>query len=221
VKTVPVIAFFGPDGAGKSTQVALLIDYLKRKNLKTRRAWIRAVHSLAFVLSKVLIRMGYVKTAPAGAPGMRRLDLGGSPALQMIWPWVELASMLPLILIRVKIPSLLGRMVVCERYTLDSIPSISYTLDDEHFDQHVVGRVLLSMVSPEYVLINLDCDYPAIVKRRGEFAEPEDFIRVQRDVYSKFTKSMKALYLNTASRTTADTQTAIRMYVESKLLTKP
>jgi hypothetical protein len=219
VKIVPVIAFFGPDGSGKSTQADLLIDYLEGKNLKTRRAWIRAVHGSAYVISRVLIRMGYVKRAPAGTPE-RRLDLGRSP-LRRIWPWVELSSMLPLILIRVKIPSFLGRVVVCERFTLDSIPSISYTMDDEHFDRHIVSRVLLSMVSSGYILINLDCDYLAIVQRRGELAEPEDFIRVQREMYSKFGKSMKALYLNTASSTTTETQSSIRAYVESNLLHEP
>jgi thymidylate kinase len=218
---VPVIAFFGPDGAGKSTQVSLLIKYLEGKNLKTRRAWIRAVHSYAYFISKFLIRMGYVKNTPRNlAPGMRRLDLGSSPALRLIWPWLELASMLPLILIRVKVPSLFGRVVICERYTLDSVPSISYTLDDGDFDRKLAGRVLLSMVSPSYVLINLDCDYLAIVKRRRELAEPEDFIRIQREMYSKFSQSTKALYLNTASRTPSETQIAIRAYVDSKLFQK-
>jgi thymidylate kinase len=215
---VPVIAFFGPDGAGKTTQADLLVDYLRTKNFKTRKAWIRAVHGYAFAISKVLIRMGYVKKDPVG-PGSipMRLDLEKSPPLQAVWPWVELLSLLPLVISRVKLPSLLGRTVVCERYTIDSIPSISYTVGDASFDRRFLAKALLSMVSEGYVLVNLDCDYDSIVSRRGAQAEPEDFIKIQREMYAKFQPRLGALYLNTATITPTETQDRIRQFVGTKL----
>src|SRR2546426_3504571 len=142
---MPVIVFFGPDGAGKSTQVRLLRNSLEENGVKTRTAWIRALHTLAFAIDRFLIRAGYCKTKsnPYGrtypVPDFDRI-----PGLRKIWPLIELFSAAPLIVSRVKIPSLLGWTVVCERYTIDSIPSIEYLTESEEFSEHLLARILLS-----------------------------------------------------------------------------
>jgi thymidylate kinase len=219
---VAVIAFFGPDGVGKSTQASLLMDYLAARNVRTKRAWIRAGHTFAFALGTTLIKLGFVRETPERTgQNLRRLNLDRLPALRALWPWIELMSVLPLILIRVKIPSLLGRVVVCERYTVDSVPSISYITGDKAFDQHFVARVLISMIPRSYALVNLDCDYHTLISRRGGLAESEEFIEIQRKMYQRFRTKLGALYVDTATTDVSETQSLIRNYFESRITMRP
>lgn len=82
------VHFFGPDGAGKSTQVDLLVGELKSRGVRAKKCWIRSPHTLAFLLSMFLLRIGFyrVSSTSIGKPEKSRV-VGHKPQLGDIQPW--------------------------------------------------------------------------------------------------------------------------------------
>jgi ABC-type branched-subunit amino acid transport system ATPase component len=111
-----VVILFGPDGAGKSTQVEFMMQYFTANGVRVRKAWIMSLHSLAFIVSYVLAQLLGLRS-----PEEFRAKYAYSKAFRSVWYFIELVSVLPLILIRVHIPMLLGYVVIAERFVVDSI----------------------------------------------------------------------------------------------------
>jgi thymidylate kinase len=221
VHEMPVVIFCGPDGAGKSTQVELLIKYLRSKHFRVKHSWIRALHFFAFFLSNLLVAIGLYRIVfNAQGNSYRIIDLKRIPLLRKMWPYIEIFSMLPLMFFRVIIPSRLGWIVVSERYTIDSIASIAWLIEDPKFPESTLARILLSLTPKGSCIINLDSDYDTILGRRGKITEPEEFIVIQREVYSTFSKRLPMSIINTSSRSIMETQLTIRELVLDQICIK-
>jgi thymidylate kinase len=76
------IHFFGPDGAGKSTQVNLLLKMLKSKGIRAKISWIRSPHTLAFFASMLLIRIGFYRVSLTSLGKIQDLPLAYRPKLK-------------------------------------------------------------------------------------------------------------------------------------------
>jgi hypothetical protein len=183
--------------------------------LKARRSWIRALHSFAFALSNLLVSTGFYRVVSnPSSTTYRVIDLKRIPPLRGLWPIIEIVSMLPLILVRVILPSsFLGRFVVSERFTLDSIASITWLTEDPTFPKSFFARILMKLTPRNACLIYLDCDYDEILKRRGNIAEPEKFIEIQRQIYGTLAKQLPVWTINTSLHKVEETHLMIREHV--------
>lgn len=178
---------FGPDGAGKSTHVELLVRYLNENGVKAKKIWVRSPHTLAFLIWGLLRRLGKysVETNHLGKEFYRpriRTRLSRN-----VWGFIELISMLPHLfgayfLIK------RGYLLVAERYVIDSIATIAYYLDDRSFIAGHTAKLLLKFLPLNSVLIFLDATYDVIARRRGAIAEPMTFIEMQRYAYHYYSK---------------------------------
>lgn len=90
------------------------------------------------------------------------------------------------------------KIVITERYVVDSIASIAYTVNDPNFPASPPSKLLLKFLPRNAVLIHLDATYEEIAKRRGGRADPKDYVEFHRSVYDKLSKTLKAVKLNTA-----------------------
>lgn len=190
------IIFFGSDGTGKTTQAGFVIDELQRRKLNVKRAWIRGRHLFAFLISQVLLKLGYSKTIiQTGAPGGKILDTRKLPG-KRFWSLVEFSSVVPLALLRVYIPLLLGYSVVAERYIIDTAVYNSYFLGAD-FDAYV--RILLSMIPKNSLLVHLDAKKEDVLARRKGDILSEDFIEYQLMQYRKIASRLNALSIDTSS----------------------
>ena len=166
------VIFFGVDGVGKTTHATRLSELYMKKGYRVKRCWLRARHSLSYLVSQILLKLGYPAVVKQG--NIEILDSRHLPE-KRIWSLLEFISVLPWILTRMNLPLLLGYVVIAERYMVDTIVYNRYYIGEEFSPYE---RILLKMIPQNALLIHLDADKQELQERRqGDW--PEDFINYQ------------------------------------------
>jgi thymidylate kinase len=215
-----LIHFFGPDGSGKTTQAALLMDFMNKKGIRVCKLWVRSPHTVAYLLWKWLVKIGFYRiirnefNTETKIPAVNRNRL-----LQHWWSIVEFLSVLPHIF-RAKILIYRGYTLIADRYILDTITSIAFFINDTNFLKGPLARLLIRFISKGSVLIFIDADFETILRRRVNvclgyarktqnsninskrqqiygtvyhgLVEPREFIDFQRNAYRLLARSLKA-----------------------------
>jgi len=115
-----IITFSGMDGAGKSTQIELLINRLNEEGYSTTKIWSRGGYTPGFVLLKSLLRKIMRKSVPPSGRSEERTRLITNPRMSRLWLSLAITDMIILYGINFRIQSLLGRIVTCDRYIDDT-----------------------------------------------------------------------------------------------------
>jgi thymidylate kinase len=228
-----MIAFFGPDGAGKSTQAELLVHYLESKGFKVKKAWVRSTHTVAYLLWLVFYKLnlcedrsGFLKKMKTGfAVSYLNEDPYGAvspitmspPRLKgrfsyFLWSVIELLGIVPVVIFQVYVPLLLGRVVVAERFVIDSIASIAYFLGDQDFSNSWQASFLLGLVPKGTVFVFVDADYATILQRRHAVAGPMEYTEFHRRLYFDLSQRVGAHYVDASK---VSIENANRMILKS------
>jgi thymidylate kinase len=193
-----IIIFFGPDGAGKTTQVKLLMKYLSSRKCRPWWTWIRGRHSLAFVLALLFTRLGYYQMVEAAPEKKNKVfDPRLLPKLRSMWGVIEFASVLPWIFLRVYLPKFLGYTVVAERYVIDTVAYLGYWLGQDVFESFL-AKALLRFIPRGAVMIHLYAETEMLFKRIFDDDVTSDFIEFQQKVYPMLARSLGAVTINTS-----------------------
>ena len=195
-----LIAFFGPDGTGKSTHAEILVNHFKSHKNKVRKVWIRAPHTLAYLFSRFFVKIGFYRIVSNSFGRQVKIPaVHTSRSFRLFWPMIELVSVLPLVLFRVYIPLFLGYTLVAERYLVDTVVTIAYFINDPSFLQGHTAKLLLCFIPKNTVFIHLDSDYSTIMERRSHIVEPYDFIEFQKMGYKMIGNSVGAKFIDTSN----------------------
>ena len=205
------VIFFGADGTGKSTQAAMLLKEFKDRGLKASKAWIRARHSLAYVVSQLLIRMGYKLTLTTQNSQRRILDSRALPA-KWLWSLLEFISVIPWIITRMYLPLLLGYHVVAERYIVDTIVYNQYFIGKSF---NIYAKALMRMIPKDALLIHMDAERQDVLKRRKGDIFSENFIEHQLKQYRHIASQLNTLSINTSNRSIEEVDRIIAQACES------
>lgn len=205
------VSIFGPDGSGKSTQAGILANYLLSRGLKVKLAWIKSYHTFAYVLSEIIERLSSRSVILNAQGSVIRINSVSNGSInRSVWAWIELVSVLPLVIFHVYLPLYMGWVVIADRYLVDSIVSIAYTLNDLEFDSSLISKALLCLFPKNSILVHLDSNYTEIKKRRGAMTDPEDFLQFQRIMYDKISKRLKVVRIDTGQQNVEETAKIIR-----------
>jgi thymidylate kinase len=193
IKSPVTVIFFGADATGKSTQVRLLISYLKRKGFKVKRVWIRAHHSFVFVILKFMF-----KADLDNDPFLKEAAVGPAIRQSRFWLTLELTGVLPWVILRFYLPRLLGYAVVCDRYLPDTLVSLAYMYNDESLIYKFPSRILFKFIPKDVLLLHLTGEPSCIRNRSKEGKIIKNSIEFQRKNYRNIAYSLEAKTIDTS-----------------------
>ena len=158
---MPLICFFGTDGSGKTTLSRYLARELVAKGFRVRHSWMRGSHTSVSFLSRLLCGFSAFKE---GFNPYYGVTVTGSMA--RLWTVLEYLGALPIILWKFILPSLLGYMVIADRYVADLAVWIVLVTGDDRFLRSILARHLLVLASRSDTAFLVTAD-PRELARRG------------------------------------------------------
>ena len=153
-----LVSFSGIDGSGKSTVARAVQRALEQCGIRTRYVWSRGGSSgLAGTLVAGGKRLlGTFSPPPEDLPRgatpafieTRRAELFRRPLVRALWPWLVLIDLAWTYTRKVRLPLLLGRVVLCDRYVADAVAELGSRLRHQAVPNTLPAR-LLRMLSPK------------------------------------------------------------------------
>lgn len=115
-----LISFSGLDGAGKSTQITILQQWVNDQGKSVVRLWARGGYTPGFLILKGLIRqIAGRRLPPAGRSALRQEQLS-RPVVAKIWVNVAIFDLIWFWAVYLRWQILLGRVVISDRYIDDT-----------------------------------------------------------------------------------------------------
>lgn len=138
-----IIAFSGLDGAGKSTQIDLLIERLRREGRRPVYLWTRGGYTPGFERAKALLRRLRGGVLPPSGRNAQRERAFRNPWVRRAWLVLALLDLLWVYGLLLRWWRLWGCAVVCDRYLLDTRIDFRLNYPQEHVERWLLWRLLV------------------------------------------------------------------------------
>ncbi|MEM1673036.1 MAG: hypothetical protein QXY55_06285 [Candidatus Korarchaeota archaeon] len=192
-----LIYFFGPDGTGKTTHADLIAARLRSMGFKVWRTSVKQHHTIAHLILKLMEKAGY---------DIRMINYYGfykelANKMNLIWKFIEIISFFIAWIYRIYLPYLLGYIVVCDRYVLDTLVTLSYFLKEPKFITSKFARLLIKLIPKNSLLFYLEADTRSIVLRKLDEPLTLELIEYYKRMYALLIKiyGIKVNNINTES----------------------
>jgi thymidylate kinase len=143
-----LITFGGLDGAGKSTQIALLTDYLKKNGERPHCIWARGGYTSVFQGLKALSRHFLPQRLPPAGKSPQRSYAFSKWWVRRLWLSLALLDLLWVYGVQIRWHRYRGRVVLGDRYWWDTAIDFRLNFPQEKLDGYWLWR-LLEKVSPQ------------------------------------------------------------------------
>jgi thymidylate kinase len=162
-----VVAISGVDCSGKSTQIAALIEAVRKRGERPYFIWFRVGHTPVINLVKDVL-LGKVRT-PLTA---QRARVMSSSWKRSLWLHIAFADVALLTAVHIRMLPLLGYNVVCDRYIEDSEHDLIVNFG-EYAAQFPAWKFVKAIAAKPDVHILLDLPFEEARRRSIETNEPD------------------------------------------------
>ncbi|MEM0471726.1 MAG: AAA family ATPase [Sulfolobales archaeon] len=207
---MPIICFFGPDGSGKSTLAKILAKRLNNENFRVRVSWMRGTHTSASLLAKFLSRFSVFRGSDNPYYGIRI-----PRRLKKMWQFIEFVSMLPVLLAKFLVPSILGYTVIAERYIPDFIVWVALTTRDPRYVNSIAARFLLGLASRAEIMVYVAAEPEELLRRKNDVGRNK--ILRQLRLYDIMAKQLNAFKLDTTGRSVEESLAELWSYLQRRI----
>ncbi len=159
-----LISISGVDGSGKTTQIELLLSKAKELTTNSIVVWSRWRPLTSLPLLALMKRLGYAKVHRTSSIGFVETQVAAKTGLASLWCLLTQIDNLMKTGLKVMIPLILGRTVICDRYVLDLLVENMADLHDTPTTSRIGHRLLKLLPQPDLAfLIEVD---PRLAFRR-------------------------------------------------------
>ena len=146
-----LISFSGIDSAGKSTQINNIVQYLHKKNVNAKVVWSRGGYTPNFLLIKKIIRKYFGKRLPVSGESHQRDEMFKKKWISSIWLYIALIDTFYLYVIKFRILSALGYVIIADRYIWDTYIDFILKFNSKVFEKKLIWKSLvLFFLKPKY-----------------------------------------------------------------------
>jgi len=138
-----IIAFSGIDGAGKSTQINLLIDYLKENKKRTKYIWARGGYTPGFNFLKKIIRKSGTTTVPKPGRSQERAQAFEAPLMRKIWLILAILDITFLYAVYIRWMEIRGYSIICDRWIDDTLLDFQLNFPQEQVHKWWLWKLYL------------------------------------------------------------------------------
>lgn len=180
-----LISFSGIDGSGKSSHAQLLEKCLVHYDLRTDYRWSRCATGgltrLFSIFGQALFWRKVKTQKDAQSTTVRRQRLN-NPLLRFVWCTLTAGDMIVSNFFRVRLPLLLGRVVISDRYVYDAAAEMKSSLPVIDWSNKLAIAMMMALSPKPDIAYFLDVSDQVSAQRREDNSDLAN-IRRQREIY--------------------------------------
>jgi thymidylate kinase len=178
-----VIYLCGIDGSGKTTQVDIISNCLANRNIPHTIVWLRWVALVSYPFLALCRLLGYTAWK-VNKNSVRYPEhyFYRNKAVSRIWVLIFTVDMLLHAIVRVRIPLMMKRTVLCDRFVLDSLVDLACETKNKDLFESRIGRLLISILPRRCLVIMLDVSEQEAIRRKRDIPSIE-YLEGRRELY--------------------------------------
>jgi len=192
-----IIAICGIDGSGKTTQIRLLEEYLRKEGSKIKRVWFRWPAFMSYPILALCRLLGYTRWRTIDRSNIRYAErrFYMNKALATLWPWLFTLDTFIYLVLQIEVWRILGYIVLCDRFIPDILVDLMCETKDYRLPKCLVGRLLLSLIPKNSKLAIIDVDENIAYHRKHDIPSI-DYLKDRRKLYLTLAKTLGIPIIN-------------------------
>gem|GEM_PF-615991 len=190
-----IVCLAGIDGSGKTSHAIKIVKRFKSMGIPCQYVWCNWVPKISYpIMGLIYLIRGY-----------RRKDYHKSKILKRVWNYIVILDFLWIYFFKVRIPLLMGKNVICDRYVYDAIADLMY---DGLYNEKATRILLKFTPKPDLVFI-LDLPEDISYSRKNDTRnavnikdsdEPIEYLKIHRENYLKIAESLNIPILDATKK---------------------